>query len=37
MKNIILLVIVAVGALTLGACKSKECHRHSNCVSACSK
>lgn len=36
MKNIVLLVIVAVGALSLGACKSKECHK-SACVSACSK
>lgn len=36
MKNIILLVIVAVGALTLGACKSKECHK-SCCEAACSK
>jgi len=35
MKNIILLVIVAVGALSLGACKSKECHK-SECA-ACTK
>lgn len=36
MKNIILVVIVAVGALSLGACKSKECHK-SACTATCTK
>lgn len=36
MKTIILLAIVAVGSLSLGACKTKSCcHKKAACVSVC--
>jgi len=35
MKNIILLVLVAAGALSLGACKHKDCCKKACTVSAC--